>query len=121
MSLWTLADIVLWIAVAAPYYLGALALLAIVLLARRAHRALVDASRRVCMHLQKSPLAEPDPLDDDVGDDDHQYADEHAEMWWRSAAVDAAPLIPTQPGPKDDTYRALEAMYARPARTEENQ
>lgn len=121
MSIWTLADIGLWMAVSAPYMVIGCGLLLAALIARRAYRALVAASHRLAALLQESPLAEPDPLDDDVSDDDHQYADEYAEMWWRSHALDEAPLIPTRPGPRDDTYRALEAIYARPARTEENQ
>lgn len=32
-----------------------------------------------------------------------------------SAAVDAAPLIPTRPGYRDASYKALELLYALPA------
>jgi hypothetical protein len=118
VSIWTAAEIFLWVAIAAPYYLGALALITLVLIARRVYRALGAASHRVWIRLQGSPLA--DPLDDDVTDEDDD-ADDLAEMRRLGRLIEEAPLIPTRPGPRDDTYRALEAMYQQPARTEENQ
>lgn len=117
MSIWTLAEVFFWAAVAAPWVLGALGLLVVVPAVRRVRRA----ERQVMALLQESPLADPDPLDDDVSDDDHQYADEHAEMWWRSAAIDAAPLIPTQPGSDKAALDICTAIWDQPARTEENQ
>lgn len=147
MNTWTAVDIFLWIAIAAPYFLGALALLALALIARRVYRALVAASHRVWMHLQESPVAEADPLDDDV--DQHDYADDFSdleppvdtaigtdipdgyddvegltEMRRLARLVDTAPQAPELPRPQDATHQALEALYsqpARPARTEENQ
>ncbi|MCX5202425.1 hypothetical protein OG897_13330 [Streptomyces sp. NBC_00237] len=119
MNLWILADVLLWVAVAAPYLVIGSGLFLTVLVARRAYRALVNASHRLAALLQE-PV-----VDTAIGDgvpDGYEHADDLATIRRFASYIEDPPQHDTQPGTNQAALDTCTAIWdTKPARTEENQ